>query len=261
MNASRWFWPLVLFTGAGLLLAAAPQSQSTPPDSKDHVLPPIVKAMNVKMEILINGQLQPFVYWKGKTYLPVAQWGAAYEIRIQNNSVKRITAIISVDGLSVITLKPASEKQPGYVIAPHTSAVIKGWRKNDDTVAAFTFVDREQSYASQIGHPENIGVIGLVAFEELSFPPNPPIESKYAGGTLADAAGSKAAPAPGAFSNIGTGYGKTIYSPTYEVPFVRNTNKSAITIYYDTVAALRDMGVPVDPMYPNPFPADPKLTP
>jgi hypothetical protein len=165
---------------------------------------------------------------------------------------------VSVDGMSVITLQPASEKQPGYLISPHSSIVIKGWRQNDENVAAFTFVDRDQSYASKIGHPENAGVIGLVAFEELTHLPSPPMEFKNKAAIPADAAGAKLSPSPGAVGSIGTGYGNTIYSPTYEVPFVRSTNKRTTTLYYDTVEALREMGVPVEPYFPNPFPGDPK---
>src|SRR5690554_1987494 len=37
-----------------------------------------------------------------------------------------------------------------------------------DTVADLTYVQRFKGYASLLGHTENVGVIGLVAIEELS---------------------------------------------------------------------------------------------
>jgi hypothetical protein len=41
------------------------------------------------------------------------------------------------------------------------------------------------------------------------------------------------------------------------VPFVRSTNRRALTFFYDTEKALRQAGVPVDPTpMPTPFPGD-----
>lgn len=61
--------------------------------------------------------------------------------------------------------------------------------------------------------------------------------------------------------SIGTEYGREIDSRVQYVPFVRSANKQVITIYYDTVAALRKAGVPVDPPMPVPFPRDSEFAP
>jgi hypothetical protein len=130
-----------------------------------------------------------------------------------------------------------------------------------ETVAAFSFEERGQSYAARVGRPENIGVIGLVAFEELTTRPVPRLEKRPLAG---------AAPAEGYHSSkgvggAGTGYGDTTYSPIYEVPFIRSGNRRDAVIYYDTAEALRQAGIPVDTYYPrpepNPFPGDPKFVP
>ena len=209
--------------------------------------------MNVRMEILVGGKPLPTVQYAGKTYLPVPHVGAEYEVRICNDGPRRITAVVSVDGLSVINGKPASESHPGYIVAPYSSVVIPGWRRSLDKVAAFRFVERGKSYAGQVGHPENIGVIGLVAFEEQVWRPRYPLERVP----------SKAAARPtyGAVGSIGTEYGREVDSRIYYVPFVRSRNRRAITFYYDTVEALRAAGVPVDSPSPVPFPGDDQFVP
>jgi hypothetical protein len=117
-----------------------------------------------------------------------------------------------------------------------------------DSVAAFRFVDRAESYAARIGRPENIGVIGLVAFEEqMGRPvPSPLAEGSKPGGKRLS----------GKVGSIGTEYGREIESRIYYVDFVRSNNRRAVTIYYDTVGALRAAGVPVDGPTPVPFPGD-----
>jgi hypothetical protein len=161
--------------------------------------------------------------------------------------------VVSVDGLSVITGQPASEQGPGYLVAPYSHILIKGWRRSLEQVAAFRFVERDQSYASLMGKPENIGVIGLVAFEERIIHPLPQLETR------------DAAPAAKGFrtevGGVGTEYGRDIDSRAYYVPFLRSDNKQTITVYYDTVEALRAAGVPVDRPLPDPFPGDLRFAP
>jgi hypothetical protein len=210
--------------------------------------------MHVAMEILVDGRALPTVWHAGKTYLPVPRVGAEYEIRVWNHGASRVAAVVSVDGLSVITGKPASEHNPGYLVSPYSNIVIKGWRRNLDTVAAFRFVDRDKSYAGRIGRPENIGVIGLVAIEEEIGLPRPLLEQK-AGGAPAPARNA------GKVGRIGTEYGRDVDSRTYYVPFVRSANRRTITVYYDTADALREVGVPVDRPTPVPFPADSDFAP
>jgi hypothetical protein len=207
--------------------------------------------MHVGLEILAGGKPMRTIQHKGKTYLPVAKVGAEYEIRVWNHGPHRIVAIVSVDGLSVMNGQPASESHSGYIVAPYSQIHIKGWRRSLDAVAAFAFVDREKSYANLTGRPENIGVIGLIAIEEFVQTPRPLAEKQ-------DTAKSALRAQVG---NIGTEYGREIDSRVYFVPFVRSANKRAITVYYDTVAALRNAGVPVDPPMPVPFPKDSEFAP
>lgn len=211
---------------------------------REHLLP-VPGRMSVSMDILVGGRALPTVEHAGKTYLPV-RLGDEYNIRLTNHGARRVVAVVSVDGLSVITGNPASENDTGYIVPAHGSVVIKGWRKNDATVAAFRFEDREVSHAFRSGRPDNIGVIGLVAFEE-EYPRRIPILER-------DGAAPPAGKA--AVGETGTGYGRDVSSPVVTVPFIRSANKRTLMVYYDTAEALRRAGVPVEPRLPDPFPRD-----
>lgn len=231
-----------------LLLDGTPTIAKTPSPVNEMIRPWPVRTQ-VGFEVLVDGRPQPTVQHGGKTYLPVRRTGAEYDIRVWNHGPYRITAIVSVDGLSVINGEPASEDHPGYIVAPYGHVVINGWRRNMEMVAAFRFVDRTRSYANLVGRPENIGVIGLVAFEELAPLPRLDLEQQR---LSAPAARER----NGSVGSIGTEYGREVDSRAYYVDFVRSNRRHASTIYYDTVDALREAGVPVDGSLPVPFPAD-----
>jgi len=223
----------------------------TRPIRQEILIPP--SDMHVGLDILSDGRPMQTISYAGKTYLPVPNVGSEFHIRVWNHGPRRIVAVVSVDGLSVLNGKPASETQTGYVVAPYSHIVIKGWRRNLETVAAFRFVERERSYAALVGKPENLGVIGLIAIEEQVWHPRPALEKRYSGPLSARRLGE--------VGSIGTEYGRDVDSRAYYVPFIRSANRRTITVYYDTVAALREAGVPVDRTYPIPFPGDQEFVP
>ena len=57
--------------------------------------------------------------------------------------------------------KQPADTQMAYVLYPHDSLVIEGFRKSDDAVASFVFSNPEDSYAanSDKGSIKNTGVI------------------------------------------------------------------------------------------------------
>jgi hypothetical protein len=214
------------------------------------VVPRYRPGMSVTLEVLVNGRALPTIAHEGKVYLPISRVGEEYEIRVSNHGPRRIVAVVSVDGLSVITGKPASETGTGYIVAPRSHVLIKGWRRSLDRVAAFRFVDRQGSYAWLKGRPANIGVIGMVAFEE--WVPRPRLELEKAKGDARSPA-TRLHPETG---GIGTAYGRDIDSRAVYVPFIRSPNKQTVTLYYDIEEALRRAGVPIPRQFPSPFPAD-----
>ena len=278
MKTGHW----VVFTGSlliiGLMLVgqslASELRDSTPgtqppvrdvvPVERPDVMPIRPVEMRVGLDILVDGEPLAVVHHAGKDYLPVPRVGEEYEIRVWNNGPRRVVAVVSVDGLSVISGKRASETDSGYVVAPHSSVLIQGWRRNMETAAAFRFVDREKSYAAKEDKPENIGVIGLVAFEEAVRLPRPLLGKAESAGPAAPILRDGAMRMPrDEVGSIGTEYGREVDSRIYYVPFVRSNHKRTITLYYDTRAKLREAGVPLDrPRHrPVPFPDDSNFAP
>jgi hypothetical protein len=241
----------VLLAGALLTSAAARAAEL---EAIEYPVP-WREGMRVGLEVLVEGRALPTVRHAGKTYLPVPRLGVEYEVRVWNDGPRRIAAIISVDGLSVINGRPASEDSAGYLVDPHASIRIKGWRRSLDTVAAFSFEERGKSYAQRMGYPENVGVIGLLAVEEAARWPRPLLEKR------GDAGRSARGTEYGEVGGAGTGYGRDLDSPAYRVPFARSGNRQSITLHYDTLEALRRAGVPVDGPAPVPFPGDTEFAP
>jgi hypothetical protein len=110
-------------------------------------------------------------------------------------SSARVLAVVSVDGVNVITGEDADPDQSGYVIEPDATVDIQGWRKDFERTAAFYFTDVGDAYASRTGRPGNLGVIGIAAFREraVAVMSSPPYE-----GAENRAAKSETAPSPAA---------------------------------------------------------------
>jgi hypothetical protein len=238
--------------GLSAVLALCLTTSTSSSAPRREVISPRPTRLFVQMTILVDGKPAPTIEHLGKTWLPIPRMGAEYRIRVVNSGSRRIAAVVSVDGLSVINGKPASESSPGYLVDAYGSITIDGWRRNLEKVAAFRFVERDDSYAWRMGHPDNIGVIGLVAIEEGTRPR--PWRRLDKGGA--------AKAARSTVGSAGTEHGRDIDSPAYYMPFVRSSNKRSLTIYYDKPEALRRAGVPIrEPGLPIPFPADQDFVP
>jgi len=92
--------------------------------------------------------------------------GQRYEIEVRNHSGRRYEVVASVDGLDVIDGGHASTRKRGYIVEPHDTVVIEGWRTHEDEVAAFRFGRTRDSYAARRGAPGDVGVIGIALFCE-----------------------------------------------------------------------------------------------
>ena len=254
--------PFIVLLAAGFIATAAHGSEltSTDPNPSRKTTVPMEKYlrpphddMRVSLDVLIDGKPARVISHNGKLYLPAPRLGCEYQIRVDNRGSHRVAAIVSVDGLSVIKGDAASERSPGYLVDARGDLVIKGWQRDRDTVAAFTFEDRKSSYAYGRGYRDNIGVINLLAIEEQLYSPR--LESDF----------HRVAPLSklhdGSLGGTGTGWGRAIDSGVTYVPFVRGANRRTVTIYYDTADNLRRIGVPVDGPYPKPLPIDTEFRP
>ena len=62
--------------------------------------------------------------------------------------------------------RPADPNRRGYIVDPHDTLVIDGFRTSDANVAAFRFGRVSESYAAKSSGDRNVGVVGLAIFSE-----------------------------------------------------------------------------------------------
>jgi len=101
----------------------------------------------------------------GRTLIVGAD-GQRYKIIVRNATTARFEVVASVDGLDVIDGKPANPNRRGYIVDPHDTLVIDGFRQSDANVAAFRFGKVHESYAARTSGDRNVGVVGLAIFSE-----------------------------------------------------------------------------------------------
>ena len=125
-------------------------------------VPPLVTLQVVDRE---TGETARVWRHGGKLYV-AGQPGARYSLRVANNSGGRVLAVVSVDGVNVVSGETAAYSQRGYVLDAYQTHDIRGWRKSNTEVAAFNFAPLAGSYAARTGRPDDVGVIGVAAFRE-----------------------------------------------------------------------------------------------
>ncbi len=197
------------------------------------------------------------VYWhEGRAYI-AGKPGNEYRITLHNRLGEDVLAVVSVDGVNVITGQTADPSQGGYVLGPRGGLDVQGWGKSLSRTAAFYFTTLPDSYAARTGRPDDVGVVGVALFRRKAEPPQP--ISQYA--PSAQASRADAAKAVAAESSLGTGHGRQETSYAKRVSFERATSSPAeiITLYYDSDANLLARGIIHDPVRvaptpPRPFP-------
>lgn len=201
-----------------------------------------------------HGQVHATYYQSGKRYV-AGNPGERYAIRLSNRSGERVLAVLSVDGVNVISGETAGTQQSGYVLAPYGSVEIAGWRKSEREVAQFYFTALPDSYAARTGRPEHVGVIGVAAFREKYRQPVVVAPEAYrqerdahsaAGlGATADNAPAAAAAPLQKSERLGTGHGAREYAPSTSVEFERRSSSPAqiVTLHYDSRPNLIARGI------------------
>ncbi len=226
-----------------------------------------------------NEQRSLPIYWhQGRAYI-VGRPGNEYQVLLRNQADADVLAVVSVDGINVISGETAATQQSGYVINYGQRMEIAGWRKSMDRTAAFYFTSLGDSYAARTGRPDNVGVIGVALYRRkagaISVTPYAPpyslpqregrndYESKdyrgaepgapampaaegYLNQDRAESA-ARLAPAPKAKAEtpLGTGHGRSESSSARYVSFERRTQspEEQFVIYYDSYANLVARGI------------------
>jgi hypothetical protein len=216
------------------------------------------------------------VHWhQGKAWIE-GRPGNEYQVTVRNRGAGELLAVVSVDGINVVTGESASVHQSGYVLSGWRALDIRGWRKSLAETAAFYFTALPDSYAARTGRPDDVGVIGVALFRKKS-PPAPvapsaplsrgePRDRAHAPAAAEPRSSEEAAAAGSAgkqydeAERLGTGHGRREASPARYVSFERasSTPDQVITLYYDSRRNLVARGVlrealPVAPV-PRPFP-------
>jgi hypothetical protein len=221
------------------------------------------------LSVLVGGNPAREYGHDGRTFIAGAP-GREYTIRIVSKAARRVKAVVSVDGLSVIDGKPASVNGSGYILEPWSALDIPGWRLTDEQVARFLFGTPETSYAASQGKAENVGVIGAAFFDEVPRPaPTGDVLSSFDGGILRSkgpgvargGSGGKVT-TTGVGGSLGTGFGVRTDHAITRVEFkARPTPATTIEVRYEDSAILRGLGVDVIDETtaihtPNAFPAE-----
>ena len=122
------------------------------------------------MRILVNGRAFREYSHQGMSFIE-ARHGSNYTVKIKNDNSYKVMAVLSVDGLDVITGKPAEDANKGYIIDAYSNVEIKGYRISDENSAAFIFSEKGKSYVAKgTGSARNSGVIGVRVFREKEKP-------------------------------------------------------------------------------------------
>lgn len=240
----------------------------------------------VDLQVIDRETGEPARVWRhGGRFFVAGRPGALYSLRVTNNTPGRVLAVMSVDGVNILTGQTAGYNQRGYVFGPYETYDVSGWRKSDSQVAAFTFAPLSRSYAARTGRPNDVGVIGVAVFEErvyyapppapLAVSPSPADEAAAEGLIVQGAPMAPTAPpavtrsAPSAQAarrseRLGTGHGRREWSQVTTVAFERATSYPRFIrqIEYDSYDNLVARGVipryrprPTPP-HPRPFPQD-----
>jgi hypothetical protein len=212
------------------------------------------------------------VYWhEGRAWV-VGKPGNEYQLSVRNQRSEDVLAVMSVDGINVITGQTASPHQSGYVLSSWNALDVKGWRKNMNRTAAFYFTEIHDSYAARTGRPDDVGVIGVALFQRKRYQPPHDIApySQRSEPRPADQDAASSAPAERHAEvyrhhrdeKLGTGHGRSETSHARHASFERASSApvETITIYYDSYRNLVARGVirqprPYEPSPgPRPFP-------
>lgn len=115
-----------------------------------------------------NRNTMPLYFTQNDQYLLYGKQNERYIIFLHNTSHKIIyEAVITVDGLDVISGTAGSYQNRGYLLRPGDTLFVEGFRKNQQQVAAFRFGAPEEGYVNYNaqGDKRNTGVIGVALFE------------------------------------------------------------------------------------------------
>jgi hypothetical protein len=116
---------------------------------------------------MLDASGRPFTaLCQGGRIVSMGEPGERYSLLIENRASERYEVVTTVDGLDVLDGEDGSLVKRGYLIGAYGSAIIDGFRRSEQQVAAFRLGDVRHSYANSKGKARNVGVIGFALFAE-----------------------------------------------------------------------------------------------
>lgn len=212
----------------------------------------LAQRVDVTLEDRTLNRSIPLIRHDGQMYA-AGEPGHRYAIRLTNRTGERVLAVVSVDGVNVVTGQTANPQQSGYVLGPWQSTTINGWRKNMSEIAAFNFAPLPESYAARTGRPDNVGVIGVAVYNERRFIPQ--YQEPYEISKSAPSAPSASDQAASGRAQegyrqegekrLGTGHGEREWSYAQSTEFVRASSQPSeiSAIWYDSRRNLVAAGI------------------
>jgi len=125
-----------------------------------------------ELNVLVNNRPVTEFDSQGNIFIE-GRKGSDFELEFKNKSSKQVLIVPSVDGKSVLDGKRATPESRGYIVSAWGSIRIPGWTLDNNSVAKFTFDDKEKSYSAAIAEPgEEVitGVIGVLVYSEKAKP-------------------------------------------------------------------------------------------
>ena len=223
-----------------------------------------------EVDILVDGKPVKQFFHKTNHFIE-AKVGSSYSVRIKNNSYARALAVVTVDGLNVVSgLPQGNERGIGYIVSARDSLTVDGFRKNLQEVGSFEFCKKEESYCNEQGLAGNNGVIGVRIYNEkpshttwFDIPPYtctnyPPVIiqqldtiDRYHQIYCSDSNDTRSLPNDVYFSSncsvpmdVGTTWGKKINSGASTCGFEAEDSFVEFVIYYNSRKNLEKMGIP-----------------
>ena len=221
---------------------------------------------NFELEVRVHGSLvREYSHRDWKVYIE-GRRGSNFTLRVRNNGSKKILAVPTVDGLSVMDGKQGNFESLGYVINPCSFVDVPGWRLNNNEVAQFFFSAPHESYAAKMDTPNNIGVIGCAIFEEKqpAYAIAPVLQPWQKPNWWGDHESLRSETPKGirTLGSLGTGFGERTQHYVRYVQFEKaaSTPVCVLEIHYDDRAGLEARGIALRGIpevgHPTPFPAE-----
>lgn len=237
----------------------------------------------MKTEILVNGRPVREYNHEGRLYVEGRE-NSQYTIRLKNSSYNKVLAVVSVDGINVITGQPStgSKDEAGYIIPAYGEYEVKGFRVNLSEVGAFKFSNKAASYAESKGEGANAGVIGVRFYTEKQKPIKSIWYDQPISGSI-DGAYWHSTPNTFNFNNnsilrsysldscsytaqsevkaqsfdLGTSWGSKVEDKVVESSFEADYLAAEHVLYYSSRQGLESMGIKIVPekqvAFPKPF--------